>query len=271
MTVRSVDVDGVLISYSDVGEGPVRVALHGFTGDRSTMEPLADAVGGRRLVIDLVGHGDSDSPEVGDAYTMEAMVRQVLAVVDTATNGPVDLIGYSMGGRTALSFTAAHPARVRAMSLIGATPGLAAEIDRKKRIIADTKLAHRLLTEGLETFVDHWMGLPMWDTLWAAVGEDGKAASREQRLRGSASGLAASLIGCGTGAMPALHDRLPTLNVRTQLVVGELDEKFRTIAAEMANALPNAKVAVAGNAGHAVHLERPDDAARAISRFLEQG
>ena len=44
MTVRSVDVDGVRISYSDVGEGPVRVALHGFTGDRSTMEPLADAV-----------------------------------------------------------------------------------------------------------------------------------------------------------------------------------------------------------------------------------
>lgn len=268
MTVRSITLDDVRISYSDVGEGPVRVVLHGFTGDRSTMEPLADAIGGRRLVIDLVGHGESDAPEVGESYTMPAMVRQVLAVADTATTGPFDLIGYSMGGRTALSLAAAHPARVRAMALIGATAGLADEVDRRKRVIADTKLAHRLLTEGLEPFVDHWMALPMWDSLWDAIGDEARVASKEQRMQSNPSGLAASLIGCGTGAMPPLHEQLARVTSPTQLVVGELDEKFRTIAGEMATAMPSAKVAVAGGAGHAVHLERPDAAATAISRFL---
>ena len=34
MTDRSIDVDGVRIAFSDVGEGPITVYLHGFTGDR---------------------------------------------------------------------------------------------------------------------------------------------------------------------------------------------------------------------------------------------
>jgi 2-succinyl-6-hydroxy-2,4-cyclohexadiene-1-carboxylate synthase len=268
MTDRSIDVDGVRIAFSDVGEGPITVYLHGFTGDRSTMEVLADAIGGRRIIIDLVGHGDSDTPNEAEAFTMAGMVNQVRRVIESQTQSPVDIVGYSMGGRTALSLAVAHPTMVRAMSLIGATPGLETTKERRLRIIADTKLAHLLLTEGLEVFIDHWMGLAMWESLRAAIGEDAWAESREQRLRNNPSGLAASLIGSGTGVMPPLHQQLKELTMPIQLVVGELDTKFRAIAAEMASALPNAKVAVASGAGHAMHLERPEACASVIARFL---
>jgi len=190
---------------------------------------------------------------------MSAHVEQVRRVIETHGKGPVDLVGYSMGGRVALALAVAHPELVRAMSLISASPGLASEAERRKRVIADMKLAHQLLVEGLEAFIDHWMGLPMWESLEAALGPAGWDASRAQRLTGDPSGLAASLIGCGTGAMASLHEQLPSLTVPVQLVVGEYDTKFRAIASEMASALPNC---------HAVHLERPEAAAGAIAKFL---
>jgi pimeloyl-ACP methyl ester carboxylesterase len=41
-------------------------------------------------------------------------------------------------------------------------------------------------------------------------------------------------------------------------VVGEQDEKFRAIAARMAEVMPSARVHVVAGAGHAAHLEAPD-------------
>jgi pimeloyl-ACP methyl ester carboxylesterase len=41
------------------------------------------------------------------------------------------------------------------------------------------------------------------------------------------------------------------------LIVGATDHKFRTIAENMADLLPDATVAVVDGAGHSVHLEQP--------------
>jgi 2-succinyl-6-hydroxy-2,4-cyclohexadiene-1-carboxylate synthase len=49
------------------------------------------------------------------------------------------------------------------------------------------------------------------------------------------------------------------------LVVGEHDEKFRAIAAAMADELPQARIVVAADCGHAVHLEAPDLVAEVIA------
>ena len=51
------------------------------------------------------------------------------------------------------------------------------------------------LSEGVEAFVDRWMALPMWDSLRTAMGPEGWARSRDQRLRGTATGYANSLRG----------------------------------------------------------------------------
>ena len=50
------------------------------------------------------------------------------------------------------------------------------------------------------------------------------------------------------------------------LVVGERDEKFRTIALAMADEIASARVEIVPGAGHAVHLERPEAVAAAIAR-----
>ena len=91
-----------------------------------------------------------------------------------------------------------------------------------------------------------------------------RTAVREQRLRSTPAGLAAALRGLGTGALPSLWERLSEVTVPVHLVVGERDAKFRATAAEMAAALPRARVHVVGGAGHAVHLEAPAAVAEVI-------
>jgi pimeloyl-ACP methyl ester carboxylesterase len=88
--------------------------------------------------------------------------------------------------------------------------------------------------------------------------------AREDRLRSTASGLAAALRGMGTGVMTPLWDRLGELAMPVTLIAGEHDEKFRAIAERMAEGIPDARVVVAGGAGHAVHLEAPDVIADAL-------
>jgi pimeloyl-ACP methyl ester carboxylesterase len=61
-----------------------------------------------------------------------------------------------------------------------------------------------------------------------------------------------------------LWDRLGAVGMPVALVVGERDEKFGAIAAEMAAALPDAQVVVVPGAGHAVHLEAPGAVAATI-------
>jgi pimeloyl-ACP methyl ester carboxylesterase len=91
------------------------------------------------------------------------------------------------------------------------------------------------------------------------------AAVDADRRRNQPTGLARALRGLGTGALPSLWDRLPEIAPPAALVVGERDQKFRTIATEMAAGLRRADVVVVPDAGHAVHLEAPDAVAQAIS------
>ena len=93
-----------------------------------------------------------------------------------------------------------------------------------------------------------------------------RAAAYEDRLRSTPTGLARALRGLGTGALPSLWDRLGELVMPVALVVGERDERFTAIAAEMVDALPTAELLVVSDAGHAVHLEAPERVADAILR-----
>ena len=105
--------------------------------------------------------------------------------------------------------------------------------------------------------MDRWMALPLFASQ-ATLGPTALAAARSQRLRNDPTGLANSLRGMGTGAMPPLFDRLDTLQTPTWWIHGSEDPKFAAIARSAAAAMPNGQVAAIADAGHAAHLENPN-------------
>src|SRR6266542_2571444 len=97
--------------------GPV-VLVHGFTQTLVSMEPLAARLRPRRAIrVDLPGHGGSASVRAGFA--------EAAALLGEA-GGRAAYVGYSLGGRLGLRLALARPDLVRALVLLGASPGLAA-------------------------------------------------------------------------------------------------------------------------------------------------
>ncbi len=251
------------------GNGPAVMLLHGFTGDHTTLDMLAErlAATNRVIVPDLGGHGRSTSPESDDAHSVDAMVGHVLALAHSLDLGRFHLVGYSMGGRVALTAACDHGDRLESLVLIGASAGLVDPAERKTRREADEALAAGLADDGLEAFVDRWMANPLFATQ-ARLGPEFLAAARAQRLTGDAAALARSLRGAGTGVMTPLHDRLGDCTVPTTLVAGAHDAKFVEIARTLAEAMPRAEPAIIEGAGHAAHLEQPDVVVAAIRARL---
>lgn len=269
---RFVEAEGVSLRVVSEGEGAPALVLHGFTGCVESMACVSERLSARLRVhrVDLLGHGRSSSPDAVEPFKMSHCVAQLTAVLDALSIDRVVVIGYSMGGRAALSLAVAHPERIAGLILVGATPGLADPEQRADRRNSDEKLADEIVRDGLEPFIDRWMAKPLFASQ-VRLGQKALDQARAQRLAGSAHGWAQSLRGLGTGAMPPLHSELPNLETPVLCVVGEEDAKFRAIAEQMVAALPSGCLRVLAQAGHAAHLEQPEAFAMAVNEFLLSG
>lgn len=228
--------------------------LHGFTGSSASWAYLMLPTF-QRLTVNIAGHGNYIPDDLAD-YHIEAEANRITGMIDE----PVNLLGYSMGGRLALTIAVHYPEKVASLILESAAAGLKTEAEREERIQSDNALADKIEAKGIEWFADYWGNLP----LWANQSAEQKAALYQQRLKNSPKGLANSLRGMGTGQMPPLWDALPQLKMPVKLIVGELDSKFLVINQEMAALIPNAQLHIVPNAGHAVHIEAPDTYRRAV-------
>lgn len=258
---------GVGLAVDVWGSGPPVLVLHGFTGSAAAMNPLTSRLEGFTVIApDLVGHGRSESPSDPNRYTVPAMAEQALAAAAALGHHRVHLLGYSMGGRTALAAACAAPDRVRSLAVIGTTAGIADSEQRRRRAEADQARAEAIEAD-LAAFVDQWMSAPLLAGQ-ARLGPDHLRAARAQRLAGDPAGLALSLRMGGAGAMEPLHDRLRRCRAPAHIIAGADDAKFCALADELAALLPRASVTRIAGAGHAAHLEQPEATAAAVVAFL---
>ena len=262
------------------------VLLHGFTGSAETMNGLSEGLreklsGGlsdgsdeglseahRVFAIDLPGHGNAATPHAIEHFSMQATVSHLWDALDGLGLERASLVGYSMGGRVALSAAVACPERVTRLVCIGASPGIADPIERDKRKLADEALADSILADGVEQFVDEWLAQPLFATLAQHLSPADFRATREQRLANSPEGLALSLRGIGTGTMEPLHEPLADADFPCLWIAGAEDAKFAAIAKEMSKAMPNGSHTLIPDAGHSAHLENPAATLSAIREFL---
>jgi pimeloyl-ACP methyl ester carboxylesterase len=116
----------VRIHYRVEGEGQPLVLQHGFFWSIEGWYRLGyvDALKSnhRLILIDMRGHGASDKPHDGGAYTLQQHVSDVTAVLDHLNIPSAHFWGFSMGGW--IGFGMAKYAAERLWSLIigGASP-----------------------------------------------------------------------------------------------------------------------------------------------------
>ncbi|GAE46122.1 2-succinyl-6-hydroxy-2,4-cyclohexadiene-1-carboxylate synthase [Mesobacillus boroniphilus JCM 21738] len=219
------------------------------------------------LMVDLIGHGETESPGDMARYDIKKAAHDLKVLLDQLGIEKTDMLGYSMGGRTAITFGSMYPERIRKLVLESTTPGLENPAEREARVEQDNKLAMKIETEGLERFIDFWESILLFQSQ-LNLPKEIREQIRSQRLRNNLVGLANSLRGMGTGAQPSWWDKLKTFDFETLLITGELDEKFCKIAADMASKLPNATHLSIIDCGHAIHVEEREKFGTIVSEFL---
>ena len=106
-TDRFRSLDGVQIAYRTAGEGRPALMLHGFLASAQLnwigpgiAEKVVEA-GFRVIAPDLRGHGASDAPVDLAQWLRDVLVEDQFALIAHLGLGDYDLIGYSLGARTA--------------------------------------------------------------------------------------------------------------------------------------------------------------------------
>ena len=125
---RFLDTPRGKIAYRQSVDGTARtgiVWLGGFhsdmQGEKATgLHQAAEASGRRFLRFDYTGHGESDG-DFADG-TISDWRADALRVIDVLTDGPLLLVGSSMGGWLALLAALARPDRVVGLLLLAPAP-----------------------------------------------------------------------------------------------------------------------------------------------------
>ena len=98
----------------------------------------------RILAPDLRGHGDSQW-NVGGTYRMSDYVYDIAQLVHQTMEGPISIIGHSLGGMVALRYAGLYPEKVRRLIAVeGMGPPPKWEAERR------AKPTHRRLTDWIE-------------------------------------------------------------------------------------------------------------------------
>lgn len=126
---RYADNNGTRLHYTVQGDGPLIVAVHGFPDYHGTWDDLLPFLtdGYRVAAMDLRGYNLSDQPDEVDAYQMQTLCADVVAVIKAEGENSAILLSHDHGAgicwqiaihapqfvERLISFSVPHPALFR--------------------------------------------------------------------------------------------------------------------------------------------------------------
>jgi pimeloyl-ACP methyl ester carboxylesterase len=263
----TIQLNGLRFHYRDWGnpEAQALLLLHGFTGHARTWDTFAAAMRDRYrvLALDQRGHGET---EWATDYAPERSVEDIDAFVRELGLKQFALLGLSMGGRNAYTYTALHPEEVERLVIVDIGPEIVpAGAQRIQTGVQapdtfdDTEEAVRRAREANPRPPDAELRHRILNNLKQT--DDGRWTWRyDKALR--------------TGSRPrpdpeTVWPLLARITCPTLLVRGaESDVLSRETAARMVETIPNCRLVEVPDSGHSVPLDNPPGFLAAVQQFL---
>ncbi|POX46227.1 alpha/beta fold hydrolase [Streptomyces sp. Ru72] len=261
-TERTVVREGVRISCRDWGgSGPPVVLLHGLAGHAGEWDTLARNLSRRYRVVavDQRGHGASERRPRD--VSRAAYVADAVAVIQQFDLHRPVLAGQSLGGHTALLTAAAHPDLPRGLILIEAGPG---------RATPNTQAEVGAALDAWPTpFPSRHAAVAFFGG--GAVG-DGWAAGLEERGGGWWPRFDRDVMvnALTENTRRSFWNEWTSITCPTLLILGQSGIIPVDEAEAMLQQRPMTVAMSVPDAGHDVHLERPEVLRQVFQNFLEQ-
>ena len=234
-------------------DGPFVVLVHSFSVPSFVWDPTFEmlvAEGFRVLRYDLYGRGYSDRPDI--AYDRNLYVEQLHDLLAAlGVEGPVDLVGLSMGGPVIASFTDSHPDEVGRLvfvdPFVGPVDAGVVIVPGLGEYLAVVYLARRLPERLAEDFFSPEK-VPDWEGRFRV----------QMRYRGFRRALLRSLREFMAEDFSGLYSEVGRLGKPTLVFWGRHDRTVPFAHSESVADALGARLVVVEDAGHTPHLERPE-------------
>ena len=255
-----------LLYYEVHGKGERCILwVHGFLSGRSHWMPNLPAFNDsyRSVVVELMGHGRSASPEDPASYAPDHYMEEFDQIREAVGADRWYTVGQSLGGALSLRYGLRHPDRVIAQAFTNSTSALGpdsffARIRENRDASAET--AHR---EGRSVLEEH----PLNPSRARSYAADVKAELMKDYALHNPIGIA--MTGQYTQPYLGIREEMKQNRVPTLMAVGEREELFREARRYAEEHVPNLTVCPL-DAGHALNLQVPDAFNQAVRAFFDQ-
>jgi pimeloyl-ACP methyl ester carboxylesterase len=269
-------INGQQIYATEEGHPNRQVALliHGWSSSWYAMSPLLGLVSQRfrAISIDLPGYGKS--PPLPNRTTIPAYADILADLIEEVTDGPVVLVGHSMGGMTGLTLALRYPALIERMVLID--PTISGHLSRTINLmISPITLLERFGLGSLIVSAAERMFVGITDRLMRPVSfaertgiteEDYKRLRTDARQPGQGRARAECFLAMREND---LRGRLHQVETPSLVLWGAEDNTVPLRdAGVVADEWPEADLRIIPKAGHWPHFEAPNITRRQIASFL---
>ncbi len=263
------------LNFRKTGKGPALIILHGLYGSGTNWLNIATQFSNKYSVylVDQRNHGESPH-HMSQSY--DEMANDLTELCNRLKLDSINLIGHSMGGKTAMTFTLQHPGIVKKLICVDISPY--SYLGQKH--FSEQAGFHRLILETFRTAPINETGSREDVEAYFA-----KAIENKQIRKFLLKNLKRAKDGnffwqLNIGALESgLHDiigAIPPIKLGIQSYIPTLfirGGKSPYITDEDTEAIPdifkNARFATFENAGHWLHAEYPEEFIQTVQGFLK--
>ncbi len=250
---------------SSFSDQKINLIFHGLFGRaknwHSITLKLSAIVDGLFIVFDLRNHGENE-PSTEISYSI--MTKDVYEFIQSKNISKISIIGHSMGGKLGMLFSLLYPKFVKQLFVVDIAPVVypSEEIDIvdyllkidvkncKSRIEVDRKLSNYISSQELRSFLLQNLNFDKGVYKWSLDLNTIKKGMRDLRRFPFDLISKASL----TNTLCIFGEKSPYINEKYK-------EKFKTL-------FTNLKFFKIEDAGHWLHVEKPEEFIKIISKNL---
>jgi pimeloyl-ACP methyl ester carboxylesterase len=274
---KFVEVDGVRLHYTDRGEGPPLVLLHGngvYSSDFETSGLAGRAAQNYRVItFDRPGFGYSERPRttIWNPENQARLLHRALQLI--GVEQPI-IVGHSWGTMVALQMGLDVPDDVRGLVLLSGYYYPSMRLD----VPLFAPPAIPLIGDLLRYTVSPLLGRLMWPLNVKAMFAPAKVSERFRQLpvwmmlrpkQVRASAAEAALM---VPAAMKLSKRYGDLKVPATIIAGTRDKIIDpgSNAERLHEELPNSELHLEPGVGHMTHYAHPDEVMKAVDAIAAQ-